>query len=82
MVTAEEEMSVDSNYGLCSYWDDKAYLRGKIDLLMVPPDPDKGPILIVDWKTGKILGSPEQLIANALTLSASYGERQSFISHL
>jgi RecB family exonuclease len=75
LVTAEAKMSVDSNYGLCDYWDDKAYLRGIIDLLMVPPDPNKGPILIVDWKTGKTPGSPEQLIANALTLSASYGER-------
>jgi RecB family exonuclease len=70
-VESELELAVDSGFERVGYWDPKAWLRCKVDLLMASPD--GGRIVLVDWKTGKTPGLPEQLIINAMCLTPDYG---------
>lgn len=48
---AEGEIAVDSSWVVCGYRDERAYVRGKVDLTFAHPE--TGHHHIIDWKTGK-----------------------------
>lgn len=48
----EKKLAVDKDWGICEYWDEKAYLRGKIDRLHIIRSGDRIIAEIIDYKAG------------------------------
>jgi hypothetical protein len=65
-VSPEKELAVDREGRKVGWYDNDAYIRSRLDLLVVSPDLKK--YLIVDWKTGKTPGFDLQLPLNILSL--------------
>lgn len=71
----EEGLAITSDGSPCGFWDEKAWLRGKIDTAIV-----KEPVaFIADWKTGKCWEDPFELEVFALLLKAKYPPLNSIV---
>lgn len=64
----EEGLAITSDGSPCGFWDEKAWLRGKIDVVII----NEPAAFIADWKTGKCWEDPFELEVFALLLSAKY----------
>lgn len=70
VLTAEEEMTLDESLKPTGWWDDDAWIRSKIDVLV-----RKGSkAVVLDWKTGKRRLSFDQLELFALQTFSHYQE--------
>jgi PD-(D/E)XK nuclease superfamily len=68
-VEAEISFAVDRDLKPVGFWDKGAFLRGKYDVVMRYPEQQSACVL--DWKSGKIRESEDQLELGALLLMAS-----------
>lgn len=74
-VYVEREVAIDGDGRVCGWWDDRCFMRTKLDALLVSPDESE--IIILDWKTGKASSINEfQLDFNGLALVPEYGLRK------
>lgn len=64
----EEGLAIASDGRPCGFWDEKAWLRGKIDVAIV----NEPVAFIADWKTGKCWEDSFELEVFALLLKAKY----------
>ena len=72
----EFQMAITDRFEQVLYNERRAWLRGRLDLVMAPPLADrdaKSPVVLVDWKTGKTPGDELQLAVGAALLFPVYG---------
>lgn len=67
----EREMCVTKQGAVVDWWNDKAFLRAKADVVLVHPDPEK-PILVGDIKTGRNWGDDFQCRVECLLAHIMY----------
>ena len=68
-IFTEDQVAITENFEKLDYHDKRAWLRGRLDLVLIPPDPERMSTVVVDWKTGKTPGDRLQLeVATALLL--------------
>jgi RecB family exonuclease len=72
-VGAETELAVDRGLARAPYRDREAWLRGRLDLVLTPPGP--GPVVVVDWKTGRTPGHPLQMLVASVLAAPAGAER-------
>jgi hypothetical protein len=75
-VSSEREQAVSRLGTMVPWWDDMAYMRSRVDLLLVAPDRSEG--LVIDWKSGKTRGTATQLAINVLTLPPEFRDEGEF----
>ena len=68
VLCAEQELTINVSYALTGWWDEDAWLRAKLDVLMVGDDT----AAIVDWKTGKRRPDFTQMDIFALMVFLAY----------
>lgn len=72
----EHEMAMTKQGKACSWWDGAAFLRAKADVLLLPKH-DWQPLIIGDWKTGRIWDKENfQLRVEALLTHILYGAKK------
>ena len=68
-VVVEAEYAITFDMTPCGFWDEAAWLRGKVDVAMV-----RGPkAIVLDWKTGQVRVDPLQADVYATLLRAAHG---------
>ena len=69
-LVAEEEVTLTRDFKLTGWWDDDAWFRAKLDVLLIA----NNNALIIDWKTGKRRPDFAQLELFALVTLLKYPE--------
>ena len=72
-ISVENELAITREFEAVDYHDKRAWLRGRLDLVMAPPQDGVKPVLMIDWKTGKTPGDILQLCVAAALLIPRYG---------
>lgn len=73
----EMSLAIDRDGKPCGFFDDRVYVRGRADVVVV-----KEPaIVIFDWKTGKKREEPGELELHALMLQAAYPKINVLVGH-
>jgi RecB family exonuclease len=74
-VATEFSLAMDRAGDSTEWFSPSGYLRSRTDLVIIPPAGIKLGI-IVDWKTGRSPGEAQQLLINAVCMTANYGPRR------
>jgi hypothetical protein len=70
-VLAEVQLGIKEDGQTCNFWDPDVWARGKIDVVLAPPQ--SGTAIIIDHKTGKNLREdPAELYLHAVLLKAAW----------
>jgi hypothetical protein len=72
-IKVENKLAMDEQFRPTSFFDNKTWFRGVVDVLMILPPERRGAVTI-DWKTGKVHPEFEQLALSAQLVFAHYAE--------
>jgi hypothetical protein len=72
-ILVENKLAMDEQFRPTSFFDNKTWFRGVVDVLILLPPARRGAVTI-DWKTGKVHPEFEQLALSAQLVFAHYPE--------